>query len=77
MISISLKASTKELLQRLVGGLIKHYIFDKLLLQSEQTALKSCEHVSDLRELEKSIKKDKYGIVGTVVTTGHQEWFEP
>lgn len=27
----------EELLQRLVGGLMKHYIFDKLLMQSEQT----------------------------------------
>ena len=57
----------EDLLQRLVGGLIKHYIFDKLLLQSEQTALKNCEHVSDLRELEKSIKQYIDGIVDSVV----------
>ena len=62
-----LESFNEELLQRLVGGLIKHYIFDKLLLQSEQTALKSCEHVSDLRELEKSIKKYIDGIVDSVV----------
>ena len=62
-----LESFNEELLQRLVGGLIKHYIFDKLLLQSEQTALKNCEHVSDLRELEKSIKKYIDGIVDSVV----------
>lgn len=62
-----LESFNEELLQRLVGGLMKHYIFDKLLLQSEQTALKNCEHVSDLRELEKSIKKYIDGIVDCVV----------
>lgn len=62
-----LESFNEELLQRLVGGLMKHYIFDKLLLQSEQTALKNCEHVSDLRELEKSIKKYIDGIVDSVV----------
>ena len=62
-----LETFNEELLQRLVGGLIKHYIFDKLLLQSEQTALKNCEHVSDLRELEKSIKIYIDGIVDSVV----------
>ena len=46
---------------------MKHYIFDKLLLQSEQTALKNCEHISDLRELEKSIKIYIDGIVDGVV----------
>ena len=30
-----LESFNEELLQWLVGGLIKHYIFDKLLLQSE------------------------------------------
>lgn len=62
-----LESFNEELLQRLVGGLMKHYIFDKLLLQSEQTALKNCEHVSNLRELEKSIKKYIDGIVDSVV----------
>ncbi len=57
----------EELLQRLVGGLIKHYIFDKLIMQSEQTALKNCESTSDLRELEKSIKQYIDGIVDSVV----------
>lgn len=57
----------EELLQRLVGGLIKHYIFDKLIMQSEQTALKNCESTSDLRELEKSIKQYIDGIVDGVV----------
>lgn len=62
-----LESFNEELLQRLVGGLMKHYIFDKLLLQSEQTALKNCEHISDLQELEKSIKKYIDGIVDSVV----------
>ena len=62
-----LESFNEVLLQRLVGGLMKHYIFDKLLLQSEQTALKNCEHISDLRELEKSIKIYIDGVVDGVV----------
>ena len=62
-----LESFNEELLQRLVGGLIKHYIFDKLIMQSEQTALKNCERTSDLRDLEKSIKKYIDGIVDSVV----------
>lgn len=62
-----LDSSNEELLQRLVGGLIKHYIFDKLIMQSEQTALKNCERTSDLRELEKSIKQYIDGIVDSIV----------
>ncbi len=62
-----LNSFNEELLQRLVGGLFKHYIFDKLLLQSEQTALKNSEKVSDLRELEKTIKIYIDGIVDSVV----------
>lgn len=62
-----LDSFNEELLQRLVGGLIKHYIFDKLIMQSEQTALKNCERISDLRELEKSIKQYVDGIVDSVV----------
>lgn len=62
-----LDSFNEELLQRLVGGLLKHYIFDKLLLQSEQTALKNSEKVSDLRELEKTIKIYIDGIVDSVV----------
>lgn len=62
-----LESFNEELLQRLVGGLMKHYIFDKLLLQSEQTALKNCKCVSNLRELEKSIKIYIDGIVDSVV----------
>lgn len=62
-----LESFNEELLQRLVGGLMKHYIFDKLLLQSEQTALKNCKYVSNLRELEKSIKIYIDGIVDSVV----------
>lgn len=57
----------EELLQRLVGGLMKHYIFDKLLLQSEQTALKNCDQIANLRELEKSIRIYIDGIVDSVV----------
>lgn len=62
-----LESFNEELLQRLVGGLMKHYIFDKLLLQSEQTALKNCEQIADLRELEKSIRIYIDGIVDSVV----------
>lgn len=62
-----LESFNEELLQRLVGGLMKHYIFDKLLLQSEQTALKSCEQISNLRDLENSIKLYIDGIVDRVV----------
>lgn len=62
-----LESFNEELLQRLVGGLMKHYIFDKLIMQSEQTALKNCERISNLRELEKSIKKYIDGIVDSVV----------
>lgn len=57
----------EELLQRLVGGLIKHFIYDKLIMQSEQTALKKCERTNDLRELEKSIKLYIDGIVDSVI----------
>lgn len=62
-----LESFNEKLLQRLVGGLIKHYIFNKLLLQSEQTALKNCEQISDLRELEKSIKIYIDGIVDSII----------
>lgn len=62
-----LECFNEELLQKLVGGLMKHYIFDKLLLQSEQTALKKCEQISKIHELEKSIKLYIDGIVDSVV----------
>ena len=62
-----LESFNEELLQRLVGGLMKHYIFDKLIMQSEQTALKNCERTSTLRELEKEIKLYIDGIVDGVV----------
>ena len=62
-----LESFNEELLQRLVGGLMKHYIFDKLIMQSEQTALKNCERTSTLRELEKEIKIYIDGIVDGVV----------
>ena len=62
-----LESFNEELLQRLVGGLMKHYIFDKLIMQSEQTALKNCERTFTLRELEKEIKLYIDGIVDGVV----------
>lgn len=62
-----LESFNEELLQHLVGGLMKHYIFDKLLQQSEQTALNKCEQISDLLELEKAIKIYIDGIVDSVV----------
>lgn len=62
-----LDSFNEDLLQRLVGGMVKHYIFDKLIVQSEQTALKRCESVSALRELEKSIKLYIDGIVDSIV----------
>lgn len=62
-----LDSFNEELLQSLVGGLIKHYIFDKLIMQSEQTALKHCERTANLRDLEKAIKKYIDGIVDTVM----------
>lgn len=62
-----LESFNDELLQRLVGGLMKHYIFDKLLFQSEQTAIKNSERTSELRELEKLIKIYIDGIVDSVV----------
>lgn len=57
----------EELLQKLIGGLMKHYVFDKLILQSEQTALKNCERTTSLRDLEKAIKQYIDGIVDSVV----------
>lgn len=62
-----MESFNEELLQRLVGGLMKHYIFDKLIMQSAQTALKNCERTSALRELEKEIKLYIDGIVDGVV----------
>lgn len=62
-----LESFNEELLQHLIGGLMKHYIFDKLIMQSEQTALKNCERTTDLRELERAIKKYIDGIVDSVV----------
>ena len=65
----------EALLQRLVGGVIKHYIFDKLIQQSEQGALKRCDsNTHKLQDLEKKIKRyiDGIvdGIVGDVVRSG-------
>jgi len=57
----------EKLLQSLVGGFMKHYIFDKLIQQSEQGALKGCDNISKIRELEKSIKRYIDGIVDGVV----------
>ena len=57
----------EALLQRLVGGLVKHYIFDKLIQQSGQTALKNCDNTAQLLNLEKEIKKYIDGIVDSVI----------
>lgn len=62
-----LDSFNEELLQRLIGGLMKHYIFDKLILQSEQTALKKCTSTTKLRELEKNIKYYIDGIVDSII----------
>ena len=63
-----LDSFNEELLQRLVGGMIKHYIFDKLVQQTEQGALKKCDSNSrKLQELEKTIKIYIDGIVDGVV----------
>lgn len=62
-----LDSFNEELLQRLIGGLMKHYIFDKLILQSEQTALKKCTSTTKLRELEKNIKYYIDGIVDSIM----------
>lgn len=64
-----LDSFNEELLQRLVGGMIKHYIFDKLVQQTEQGALKRCDNNSrKLQELEKTIKIYIDGIVDGVVS---------
>ncbi len=62
-----LEGFSEELLQKLIGGLMKHYIFDKLILQSEQTALKNCTSTTKLRELEKNIKQYIDGIVDSII----------
>lgn len=59
----------EELLKRLIGGVIKHYIFDKLVQQSEQGALKRCDgNTRKLQDLEKKIKRYIDGIVDGVVS---------
>lgn len=63
-----LDSFNEELLQRLIGGVIKHYIFDKLVQQSEQGALKRCDgNTHKLQDLEKKIKRYIDGIVDGVV----------
>ena len=63
-----LDSFNEELLQRLIGGVIKHYIFDKLVQQSEQGALKRCDgNTYKLQDLEKKIKRYIDGIVDGVV----------
>lgn len=64
-----LDSFNEKLLQRLVGGTVKHYIFDKLIQQSEQGALKQCDgNTHKLQELEKKIKRYIDGIVDGVVS---------
>jgi len=66
------------LLQRLVGEMIKHYIFDKLVQQTEQGALKRCDGNSrKLQELEKAIKIYIDGIVDGVVGDVVRSGFNP
>lgn len=62
-----LESFNEDLLQKLVGGLMKHYIFDKLIFQSEQTALKNCASTAKLRDLEKKIKQYIDGIVDSII----------
>ncbi len=57
----------EELLQRMVGGFIKHYIYDKLIMQSEQGALNRCDNPAKLKNLEKGIQKYINGIVDGVI----------
>ena len=63
-----LDSFNEALLQRLVGGLVKHYIFDKLIQQSGQSALKNCDNTAQLLNLEKEIKKYIDGIVDLVIS---------
>lgn len=70
-----LDSFNEDLLQQLIGGVIKHYIFDKLIQQSEQGALKRCDNnTHKLQDLEKKIKRYIDGIVdgvvGSVVRSG-------
>lgn len=65
-----LDSFNEALLQRLVGGVIKHYIFDKLIQQSEQGSLKRCDsNTHKLQDLEKKIKRYIDGIVDGVVVS--------
>lgn len=62
-----LESFNEELLQNMVGGFIKHYVYDKLIQQSEQGALARCNDLAKLNKLEKSIKKYIDGIVDGIV----------
>lgn len=62
-----LEIFNEELLQRIVGNFLKHYIFDKLIMQSEQSALNKCDNPSKLKEIEKRIKTYIDGIVDGIV----------
>ena len=62
-----LNSFNEELLQELVGGFMKHYIYDKLIQQSEQGALSRCDDLSKLGKLEKSIKNYIDGIVDGII----------
>lgn len=63
-----LESFNEDLLQKMVGGFMKHYIYDKLIQQSEQGALAKCNDLSKLNKLEKSIKRYIDGIVDGIVT---------
>lgn len=62
-----LDSFNEELLQEMVGGFMKHYIYEKLIQQSEQGALARCEDLSKLGKLEKNIKKYIDGIVDGII----------
>lgn len=73
-----LDSFNERLLQRLVGGMIKHYIFNKLVQQTEQGALKRCDsNTRKLQELEKTIKIYIDGIVDGVVSDVVRSGFSP
>lgn len=58
-----LESFSESLLQHLVGGMVKHYIFDKLLMQVSAGALKAANDPEQLKNLEGRIKVFIDGIV--------------
>lgn len=72
-----MESFNEELLQRIVGSFIKHYIFDKLIMQSEQSALNKCDNLSRLKEIERRIKRYIDGIVDGIVPRIVKTGMEP